>query len=63
MKKAITEPEILSTISKIVTLMYTSNQFLLPDPAFNKYEDGESLGNLGFKEGNLEEGDDDVSLL
>lgn len=28
---------ILSTISKIVTLMYTSNQFLLPDPAFNKY--------------------------
>ncbi|MEE1313424.1 MAG: DNA-directed RNA polymerase subunit beta [Lachnospiraceae bacterium] len=33
------------------------------DPAFNKYEDGESLGNLGFKEGNLEEGDDDVSLL
>lgn len=30
---------ILSTISKIVTLMYTSNQFLLPDPAFNKYMD------------------------
>ena len=28
---------ILSTISKIITLMYTSNQFLLPDPAFNKY--------------------------
>ena len=28
---------ILSTISKIVTLMYTSNQFLLPDPVFNKY--------------------------
>ena len=28
---------ILSTISKIVTLMYTSNQFLLPDSAFNKY--------------------------
>lgn len=28
---------ILSTISKIVTLMYTSNQYLLPDPAFNKY--------------------------
>ena len=28
---------ILSTIAKIVTLMYTSNQFLLPDPAFNKY--------------------------
>lgn len=28
---------ILSTISKIVTLMYTSNQFLIPDPVFNKY--------------------------
>lgn len=28
---------ILSTIAKIVTLMYTSNQYLLPDPAFNKY--------------------------
>lgn len=28
---------ILSTISKIVTLMYTSNQYLLPDSAFNKY--------------------------
>lgn len=28
---------ILSTISKIVTIMYTSNQFLLSDPAFNKY--------------------------
>lgn len=28
---------ILSTISKIITLMYTSNQYLLPDPAFNKY--------------------------
>lgn len=28
---------ILTTISKIVTLMYTSNQFLLPDSAFNKY--------------------------
>lgn len=28
---------ILTAISKIVTLMYTSNQFLLPDPAFNKY--------------------------
>ena len=28
---------ILSTIAKIVTLMYTSNQFLLPDPVFNKY--------------------------
>lgn len=30
---------ILSTISKIVTLMYTSNQFLIPDPVFNKYID------------------------
>lgn len=28
---------ILSTIAKIVTLMYTSNQYLLPDSAFNKY--------------------------
>ena len=28
---------ILSTIAKIVTLMYTSNQYLLPDPAFNTY--------------------------
>ena len=30
---------ILSTISKIITLMYTSNQFLLPDPVFNQYID------------------------
>lgn len=30
---------ILSTISKIVTLMYTSNQFLIPDPVFNKYSE------------------------
>ena len=33
------------------------------DPAFNNYEDGESLGNLGFKEGNLEDGEEDASLL
>ena len=32
------------------------------DPAFNKYEDEESLGNLGFKEGNLEEGEDTTVL-
>ncbi|MDO4168825.1 MAG: DNA-directed RNA polymerase subunit beta [Lachnospiraceae bacterium] len=32
------------------------------DPAFKQYEDGESLGSLGFKEGNLEEGED-TSIL
>ncbi|MDO4942670.1 MAG: DNA-directed RNA polymerase subunit beta [Lachnospiraceae bacterium] len=32
------------------------------DPALNKYEDEESLGNLGFKEGNLEEGEDTTVL-
>ena len=29
------------------------------DPAFTKYEDEESLGSLGYKEGNLEDGEDD----
>jgi DNA-directed RNA polymerase subunit beta len=32
------------------------------DPAFNQYEDEESLGSLGFKEGNLEEGEDTTVL-
>jgi DNA-directed RNA polymerase subunit beta len=32
------------------------------DPALNQYEDEESLGNLGFKEGNLEEGEDTTVL-
>jgi DNA-directed RNA polymerase subunit beta len=32
------------------------------DPAMNQYEDEESLGNLGFKEGNLEEGEDTTVL-
>ena len=32
------------------------------DPALNRYEDEESLGNLGFKEGNLEDGEDTTVL-
>ena len=32
------------------------------DPAMNKYEDEKSLGALGFKEGNMEEGEDTTIL-
>ena len=34
-----TEPAILDSISRIVTILFNTNQFVLPDPRFNIYKD------------------------
>jgi hypothetical protein len=33
-----TEPAILEAISRIITTLFNTNQFLVPDPRFNIYE-------------------------
>ena len=33
-----TEPAILEAISRIITTLYNTNQFLVPDPRFNIYQ-------------------------
>lgn len=48
-----TEPAILDSISRIITMLFNTNQFLVPDPRFNIYEmseENEVIHNISKEE-------------
>lgn len=61
-----TEPSMLYAISKIITLLFDTNQFILPDPRFNIYEMNEnstiSVDNTSKEEHEVAEPVDEVIM-
>lgn len=57
-----TEPAILDSISRIISVLFDTNQFLVPTPQFNVYTEGSVVVNGGVKTESVEEDEEEPFL-